>query len=358
MQLVIILEFVYVVNEWLLEREKCAFTLVAATLLMIAGSFVGIGFLYHVRAAPPGRPLGQGALAHSCPHAAPAAKPCASRPGRSAALLAPPRPPAPAPGCSPAPRTGVPPAPSSLPCPQYYAPSSSCSLNIWFITSAILFFLVYAGISVSPLRHDSAGLFTSAAVYAYVTYYAWSALNSEPADDACAATSAGANKTIQIIGFVLAILAVRPRGTTLPRCCGAQAPSVRRRLAGAGAASQLILAHLAPAVGACRTAIRPDSLLLLLPPSLPALQLGFSTMSSGVSSQAFDLAKGTGTDDEQLPYRPDFCEALPAVHAVHLGRSAVRALACKNTSGVGNAVQLLGPSAGAWACVPGIALAP
>lgn len=182
LQLVIILEFVYVVNEWLLEREKCAFTLVVATLLMIAGSFVGIGFLYH-----------------------------------------------------------------------YYAPSSSCSLNIWFITSAILFFLVYAGISVSPLRHDSAGLFTSAAVYAYVTYYVWSALNSEPADDACAATSAGANKTIQIIGFVLAILA-----------------------------------------------------------------LGFSTMSSGVSSQAFDLAKGTGTDDEQLPYRPDFFHLMFMLAACYM----------------------------------------
>jgi hypothetical protein len=49
------------------------------------------------------------------------------------------------------------------PAVQYYAPSSSCSLNIWFITSTFLFFLFYGGISISPIRNESAGLFTSAA---------------------------------------------------------------------------------------------------------------------------------------------------------------------------------------------------
>lgn len=37
----------------------------------------------------------------------------------------------------------------------------------------------------------------------------WSALNSEPLSHACASSSSGSNKTIQIIGFILAIVAVR-----------------------------------------------------------------------------------------------------------------------------------------------------
>lgn len=48
-QLIILLDLVYSVNEWLLERERCAFTLVSATVLLICGSLVGIGFLYNVR---------------------------------------------------------------------------------------------------------------------------------------------------------------------------------------------------------------------------------------------------------------------------------------------------------------------
>lgn len=175
LQLIILLEFFYWINEWLLERESraCAVVLAGGSFLMIAGSFVGIGFMYN-----------------------------------------------------------------------YYAPSSSCSLNIWFITSTILFFLLYAAISVSPIRNKSAGLFTSAAVFAYCSYYCWSALNSEPAGGSCTASSVGANKVVQILGFVIAILA-----------------------------------------------------------------LGISTMNSGVSSQAFDLDKGSGTDKD-LQYRPDFFHAM------------------------------------------------
>lgn len=50
-QLIILLEFIYVVNEWLLERDQCAWALVASTALLVCGSFVGIGFLYHVSPA-------------------------------------------------------------------------------------------------------------------------------------------------------------------------------------------------------------------------------------------------------------------------------------------------------------------
>ena len=36
------------VNEWLLERDQCAWALVASSALLICGAFTGIGFLYHV----------------------------------------------------------------------------------------------------------------------------------------------------------------------------------------------------------------------------------------------------------------------------------------------------------------------
>ena len=93
-------------NEYLLERDACAPVLIGLAGVLIAGSIVGMGFLY-----------------------------------------------------------------------KYWAPSASCSLNIFFITWTFVLFLVYGAISVSPLRVESAGLMTSAAVFAYCMYYTWSALN-------------------------------------------------------------------------------------------------------------------------------------------------------------------------------------
>lgn len=49
LQLVILLDSVYKLNEYLLERDQCAFTLIALTVVMIAGTIVGMGFLYKVR---------------------------------------------------------------------------------------------------------------------------------------------------------------------------------------------------------------------------------------------------------------------------------------------------------------------
>ncbi len=49
LQLIILLDSVYKLNEYLLERDQCAFTLIALTVVMIAGTFVGMGFLYKVR---------------------------------------------------------------------------------------------------------------------------------------------------------------------------------------------------------------------------------------------------------------------------------------------------------------------
>jgi hypothetical protein len=73
---------------------------------------------------------------------------------------------------------------------------------------------VYGALSVSPWRAESAGLMTSAAVFAYCMYYTWSALQSEPRvnDDGtpaeCVPSGSGGTNAIRIISFVLALLAV------------------------------------------------------------------------------------------------------------------------------------------------------
>jgi hypothetical protein len=181
LQLVILLDSVYKLNEYLIEREQCAFTLISLTLVLIAGTVVGMGFLY-----------------------------------------------------------------------KYWAPNSGCSLNIFFITFTFILFIVYGAISVSPYRTESAGLMTSAAVFAYSMYYTWSALQSEPTvDDAglpaeCVPAGSGGTGAIQIISFILVMLC-----------------------------------------------------------------LSLTTTNSGTSSSSFSLVEtntdsSSGGDDDALTYRPDF----------------------------------------------------
>lgn len=172
LQLVILLDFIYQINEYLLERDHCAIALVALTALLIAGTCVGMGFLYKVRAG------GRAAL-------------------RRRHFF----------------RFLVSHGPL-LPCPQYWAPNGGCDLNIFFITWTLVLFLGYGALSVSPWRAESAGLMTSAAVFAYCMYYTWSALQSEPRteDDGtpatCVPAGSGGTNAIRIISFVLALLAV------------------------------------------------------------------------------------------------------------------------------------------------------
>ena len=236
---------------------------------------------------------------------------------------------------------------------QYYAPAASCSLNIWFITSAILMFLVYGFISISPLRNESAGLFTSAAVFAYTggwaegllvgagcpsscgswcllaplvalplqssispfphplpalpfspsaVYYTWSALNSEPTTHACAAAASagGNNRSIQIIGFVIAIITVSALPTP-----PVLSPLIAAKLCPPVAPPPRLLPVHCPAAHREPSGFHPD-----LPAFHHCLQLGVSTMSSGTSSQAFDMTGGSGGDDDTLPYRPDFFHTI------------------------------------------------
>ena len=48
LQLVIFLDVIYQLNEYLLAREQCAFALISITALCIVGTIVGMGFLYKV----------------------------------------------------------------------------------------------------------------------------------------------------------------------------------------------------------------------------------------------------------------------------------------------------------------------
>lgn len=48
LQLILLLDFFYQINQWLLEREQCNFVVIGLTAFFIVGSFVGIGFLYKV----------------------------------------------------------------------------------------------------------------------------------------------------------------------------------------------------------------------------------------------------------------------------------------------------------------------
>lgn len=171
LQLIILLEFIYSINEYLLERDNCAFVLITVTGMLIAGSLVGMGFLYKVFNASI-IPVLLISL-HTSSFIV-----CMSN------------------------NTYI-----ATECAQFWAPSSTCSLNIFFITWTLVLFLVYGFLSISPWRVESAGLMTSAAVFAYCMYYTWSALNSEPIG-ACAPEGGGGSGAVKIIAFIIALLSV------------------------------------------------------------------------------------------------------------------------------------------------------
>ena len=185
-QLLILLDFIYAVNEWLVERRGAAHAaLVAGSALLILGSFVAIGFMYHFYAPYASCSTNIGFLTRW------AGRGCCSAAGATAGGG----------GAGPAQRQGAPlppPArraperPSTAASPPSHKPclrsavlyggaddggafaqtlSLPCTQRLPRpLHSIILFFLLYGGISVSPLRNESAGLFTSACVFAYSTY--------------------------------------------------------------------------------------------------------------------------------------------------------------------------------------------
>jgi len=92
----------------------------------------------------------------------------------------------------------------------YFAPSSSCSLNIFFITFTLVLAIGYTVLSVTPWRVESAGLFTSSAIFAYSVYLTWSAIMSQPPGDSCNTLQRQEGETgwTTIVGFVITMLSV------------------------------------------------------------------------------------------------------------------------------------------------------
>ena len=89
----------------------------------------------------------------------------------------------------------------------FYAPSGSCSLNVFWITWTLILAIVVTLISISKWRIESAGLFTSGIVVTYCSFLLLSALNSKRADD-CVAHGGVGSDWIQIVSFILALGAV------------------------------------------------------------------------------------------------------------------------------------------------------
>jgi hypothetical protein len=70
----------------------------------------------------------------------------------------------------------------------YYAPKSSCHLNIFFITLNLLLCIIISIVSVLPIvqaHHSASGLLQSSFVTLYVVFLTWSAMSSEKPNPIC-----------------------------------------------------------------------------------------------------------------------------------------------------------------------------
>lgn len=66
---------------------------------------------------------------------------------------------------------------------HYFAPSATCSINIFYITFTLILSLAVTVISVSPIRTQAAGLLTSMLICAYAVFLLTSALYSRSPDE-------------------------------------------------------------------------------------------------------------------------------------------------------------------------------
>ncbi|GIL85121.1 hypothetical protein Vretifemale_13749 [Volvox reticuliferus] len=139
LQLVLLVNFVYEINEWLVERDNRGTwaLLIAGTAISFAGGLVLTGVTYH-----------------------------------------------------------------------YYAPASSCSLNIFFITWNLVLGLLMVGVLFVPGRAPTAGLLTSGAVWLYCSYLTYSALASEPANRCTRGGGVSAGGWVGVVAFFIALAAV------------------------------------------------------------------------------------------------------------------------------------------------------
>ena len=90
-----------------------------------------------------------------------------------------------------------------------YAPSSTCSLNIFFATWSLITGFALIAVLFVPRRLDDAGLLTSGAVFLYGSYLLVSALGSEPAGGGCSrGGSSEAWITVSLLFVVCCLLFV------------------------------------------------------------------------------------------------------------------------------------------------------
>ncbi|KAL4318364.1 hypothetical protein GQ457_18G000730 [Hibiscus cannabinus] len=90
----------------------------------------------------------------------------------------------------------------------WYAPESSCLLNIFFITWTLVLIQLMASISLHP--KVNAGILTPGLMGLYVVFICWCAIRSEPAGENCIRKAEESNRTdwLTIISFVIALLAM------------------------------------------------------------------------------------------------------------------------------------------------------
>lgn len=90
-----------------------------------------------------------------------------------------------------------------------YAPKASCSLNIFFVTWALVLGLALVAVLFVPHRAPTAGLLTTSLVWLYVVYLTYSALSSEPEGDGSCVRGSGASAGwIGTVAFFIALAAV------------------------------------------------------------------------------------------------------------------------------------------------------
>ncbi|KAF8119065.1 hypothetical protein N665_0001s0121 [Sinapis alba] len=90
----------------------------------------------------------------------------------------------------------------------WYAPDSSCLLNIFFITWTLFLIQLMTSIALHP--KVNAGYLTPALMGLYVVFICWCAIRSEPVGESCNRKAAESNRTdwLTIISFVVALLAM------------------------------------------------------------------------------------------------------------------------------------------------------
>ncbi|ESW17422.1 hypothetical protein PHAVU_007G238300 [Phaseolus vulgaris] len=89
-----------------------------------------------------------------------------------------------------------------------YAPSTSCSLNLFFITWTAI--LLAAMMVISLHSKVNRGLLSSGIMASYIVFLCWCAMRSEPATARCVTENQekGNSDWITIIGFLIAIFAI------------------------------------------------------------------------------------------------------------------------------------------------------